>query len=410
MQSGCNSLFLFLQTEKQRVFNKIKYIIEYIIMNKRLVCVGMMVLGLFMSCSHRKDAEEADSYEVKKDNVRSDEVVYEKEAAKAAGVTTETIRGGLFSGIILASGKITSASDDETVVVANVSGIVHFRRKVSEGMKIEKDGTIFVLSSEHIQDGDPVKRAAVVYETAKRDFERAEKLVEEKIISEKDFNVIKGVYEEARLAYEATAYSRQTDGTAVKSPMNGYIKNCVVTEGDYVTVGQPLARIVRNNKLYLQADVSVRHYADFDKIKKAKFRTSYCDSIYDTEEMSGRLLSYGRAINDASGYIPVIFELDNPGSLLSGSFADIYIHTDERQNVISVPLSAIIEEQGVKFVYVQDDDDCYHKQEVRLGMSDGERIEVLSGIDVGDKVVVQGAVRVKLAATGNAIPAHTHNH
>ena len=45
-----------------------------------------------------------------------------------------------------------------------------------------------------------------------------------------------------------------------------------------------------------------------------------------------------------------------------------------------------------------------------LGESDGERIEIKSGVKAGDRVVTRGAIQVKLASASNAIPAHNHNH
>ena len=68
------------------------------------------------------------------------------------------------------------------------------------------------------------------------------------------------------------------------------------------------------------------------------------------------------------------------------------------------------EEQGVNFVYIKMDESCYRKQEVTLGESDGERVEIVSGVKAGDNVVTAGAYNVRLASASNAIPAHTHNH
>ena len=56
------------------------------------------------------------------------------------------------------------------------------------------------------------------------------------------------------------------------------------------------------------------------------------------------------------------------------------------------------------------DAEGYQKQEVTLGESDGERIEIKSGVKAGDRVATQGAIQVKLASASNAIPAHNHNH
>ena len=48
--------------------------------------------------------------------------------------------------------------------------------------------------------------------------------------------------------------------------------------------------------------------------------------------------------------------------------------------MISVPVSALTEEQGVHFVYIREDEECYRKQEVRLGASDGQQTEITEGL------------------------------
>ena len=62
---------------------------------------------------------------------------------------------------------------------------------------------ILNISAENMPDGDPVTRTRIAYETAKKEYERAAKLVKGQIISQKDFKAIKESYENALLAYEA---------------------------------------------------------------------------------------------------------------------------------------------------------------------------------------------------------------
>ena len=80
-----------------------------------------------------------------------------------------------------------------------------------------------------------------------------------------------------------------------------------------------------------------------------------------------------------------------------------------RNNTFSVPLSAITEEQGLYFVYVQEHDEDYVKRQVTLGDSDGLRRIVISGLKPGEKVVAKGAYNVKLASMSTEIP-HGHSH
>ena len=102
--------------------------------------------------------------------------------------------------------------------------------------------------------------------------------------------------------------------------------------------------------------------------------------------------------------------MEKAADVVAGSFAEGWRRAAGREGVLSLPVEALTEEQGVYFVYVQLDEDCYRKQAVTVGASDGERVEITSGLKDGERVVTRGAIHVKLASASNAIPAHTHNH
>ena len=142
--------------------------------------------------------------------------------------------------------------------MANVAGLVSFQRSVTEGLQEGKGATIMTISASKLQEGDPAERARIAYEAAKADFDRASRLVESQIVSQKEFNAIKEKYENARIAYEALSKNQTKGGVAVSAPMGGYIKNLLVKEGDYVSVGQPLATVTQNNRLILRAEVTER--------------------------------------------------------------------------------------------------------------------------------------------------------
>lgn len=378
---------------------------------KHYIFMGALAACLLGSCGGHDGHDHEMEAEAKESNEgHADEIVLTMEKAQAAGVEVEDIQPGRFRSVITTSGQVLAAQGDEATVVAAVSGVVNFTRPLTEGTQISAGIALLTVSSQHIQEGDPVKRARIAYETAKSEYERAAKLVDKRIVSQKDFNQLKENYENARIAYEALSPSKDGKGVAVKSPIGGYVKSCLVKEGDYVTVGQPLLTVTQTRRLQLKAEVSERYYAALKSIVSANFTTTYDDKIYRLDDLKGRLLSYGKSSGDTSFYIPVIFEFDNRGDVIPGSFVEVYLLSEERQGVVSVPVSAITEEQGLNFVYLQVDAECYKKQEVKLGMNDGCRVEILSGLKGGEKVVTAGAMHVKLAAAGNTIPGHTHNH
>ena len=353
---------------------------------------------------HDHDSEE-EGHDAK--GAHTDEIILSPEKARAAGVKVEEVKPGVFHGVIHTSGKVMSASCDETTVVATISGRVQYKNHVSEGLKVAAGTTLFSITSAGMQlaDGDPVQRSRIDYERAERDYTRAKILIKDKIISEKDLAVAKAEYEAAKLTYTSMKRTRSEGGVAVSAPRGGYVKQCLVNGGDYVEAGQPLAIITQNKHLYLRAEVSERHFGDVNKIRCAKFRTSYSNRLYDITDMGGHIQSYGRSAEVNNSYIPVIFEFNNTGDVVQGSYAEIYLITQDRHNVITLPLTALTEEQGI-----QVDAEGYRKQEVTLGESDGERVEILTGVKQGDRVVTKGAMQVRLASASNAIPAHNHNH
>lgn len=340
----------------------------------------------------------------------TDEIVMPPAKAQAAGVQTDVVAPGRFTQVIKTSGQVQAAQGDERTAVATVSGVVSFRGKVTEGMNVSKGTPLVMLSSSNIAEGDPVQKARVAYEVAKKEYERMQALVESRIVSEKEFAQARQAYENAKISYEAVAKNHSDGGQAVTAPIGGYVKSLLVKEGDYVTVGQPLVSITQNRRLFLRADVSEKYYAALPSVTSANFCTPYNNKVYALDELNGRLLSYGKASGEGNYYIPVTFEFDNRGDIVPGSFVEIYLLSSPMENVISVPRTALTEEQGSYYVYLQVDEECYRKQLVTLGADNGERIQVLSGLKAGDRIVTQGAYQVKLAGATNAIPAHSHEH
>ena len=383
---------------------------------KAFIIIGTLSLCLLGAC-HNHAGEEHDHATEQHDHGAeaevhgsSNEIVLTPDKAKAAGVEVGEAQKAVFHQVIKTSGQVLAAQGDERVAVAPVAGVVSFSHKVTEGMAVGQGTPLLVLSSGHLAEGDPVQKARVAYEVAQREYERMEALVADKIVSEKDFAQARQAYENARISYEAVAKNHTPAGQTVVAPAAGYVKSLLVKEGDYVSVGQPLVSITQNRRLFLRADVSEKYYKELAHITSAHFQTPYDDTTYDLQELNGRLLSYGKASGDGSYYIPVTFEFDNKGGVVPGSFVEIYLLTRPVEGVITLPVSALTEEQGSFFVYKQLDEECYEKQLVSLGANDGERVAILEGVQAGDRIVTRGAYQVKLASASNAIPAHTHEH
>ncbi|MDR0962869.1 MAG: efflux RND transporter periplasmic adaptor subunit [Mediterranea sp.] len=344
------------------------------------------------------------------DNHGSDEIILSPEKAQAIGVKVEIVRPGTFHQVIKTGGQVLTAQGDESTVVAPVSGVVAFRGTLTEGGAVSKGTILLTLSSRHLATGDQVQRARTDYEIAQKEYERMKGLAASKIVSEKELAQARQTFENARLAYQAIADNSSDKGVGVTAPIGGFVKNLLVKEGDYVEIGTPLATVAQNRNLYLRADVSQKYYASLASIGSANFRTPYNNKVYQLADMKGRLLSYGKNAGTDGHYIPVTFEFANQGDIVPGSYVEVYLLSTPMTNVISLPHTALTEEQGSYFVYLQVDDEGYKKQLVTLGADNGERVQILSGVQQDESVVTQGAYQVKLASAASAIPAHTHEH
>jgi len=362
---------------------------------------------------HDHSAEDGHNHEgeaLKEEGGHSDEIPFSKQQAEAVGLKVEEVTPTTFSSVIKTSGQILSAQGDEATIVATSNGIVSFTNpSISDGAAVRAGEAILTVSSKNLLEGDPAVKAKITYETAQKEYQRAEVLIKEQIISAKEFEQIRLRYETAKTAYEAQAANITTSGVRVTSPINGYIKNRLVNQGEYVSVGQPIATVSQNRRLQLRAEVSENYFKVLKSIGSANFQTSYDNEVYKLSDLNGRLLSFGKASGGQSFYIPVTFEFDNIGDIVPGSFVSVYLLSTPQNNVISVPVSAVTEEQGLTFVYLQLDEEGYKKQEVNLGQSNGDRVQVLSGLKPGDKVVTKGVYQVKLAAVSSVMPeGHSH--
>lgn len=344
------------------------------------------------------------------DENHSDEIVLTQSQAKAVDLKTETLQTQPFSYIIKTSGQIQAPQGDEQTVVATTAGIVSFTNaSITDGTAIRAGETLVTISAKNLQNGDPALRAKIEFETAEKEYKRAEELAVDKIISAKQFEQTRLAYENAKNAYQAQAGNITASGIRVASPISGYIKNRMVNQGEYVSVGQAIATVAQNRRLQLRAEISENYFKYLKSISSANFRTAYDNSTYKLSDLNGKLISYGKTSGNSSFYIPVTFEFDNIGDIIPGSFTEVYLLSTVRDNVLSVPLTALTEEQGLHFVYIRTEPEAYIKKEVTIGQNDGERVEIIKGLNAGDNVVTQGVTQVKLASASGAIP-DGHNH
>lgn len=319
-----------------------------------------------------------------------------------------------FNNIVKTSGQILSAPGDEMIITAKASGIVRFAgNKSIAGSEVSAGTALFTISGGDLTENNletSIQQAKATYEKAKSDFERSSELVKDKIISEKEFQEDKVVFENSRSAYTMISKGYTGSGQTIASPMKGFVRNIMIGDGQFVQSGTPLATVSKNSKLILQANVSQKYYDLLPSVSSANFKTSNSKQFISTEKAGGKLISYGKSASVGSPFIPVTFEIDNVEGIIPGSIVEVYLKFNKMQNALVVPVTALVEEQGSFFVYVQIEGESFQKREVKLGASDGINVQIISGISEGERVVTKGAYQIKLSTASGTLPAHGHEH
>lgn len=340
-------------------------------------------------------------------------VVFTAAQAKAGGVEVKEIQPGSFSGVIRTAGEIMAAQGDERSVPATVAGIVSYAAgTLTPGAPVGAGQALFRVSAKGISTTDNTAALRATLSSAEARLKRAETLLADKLITQTEYDLIFGEVAAARGALSTPATSAVSGATAT-SPISGYLTECLVRPGDYVAVGTPLALVSTNRKLQLRADVPQRYNGELKQIRGANIVIpSDKDRTLALGKYDAKVVSYGRSGTSTNSlYMPVIIEFNNPGGLTSGTPVQAYLLTEGRSGVISVPRTALTEEEGVYFVYIEVSPEHFRKQRVETGLSDGVSTEIVEGLKGGERIVVKGATLLKLAAnSGKAPQGHTHNH
>lgn len=369
----------------------------------------LMTAPLLWSChASSHDEHGGHDHASKAETHADDEILLSSAQLAEAGIQTETVCPGSFAEVIEVAGKVMPTTGGEQTVCATLAGIVSLTSSLTEGSTVKVGQPLFHIDASRLGDGNPVGVARAELVAAEQALERAEKLFREDLIS-------RSAVEEARRRHSQAASTVAGLGGATRSrsvgaPMAGFVKSLLVQPGAYVELGQPLAVISQDRRLLLRADVPLRHSAFLSSVRTASFRLASDREARSLDALNGKLMARGSSADaSAANCVPVTFSFDNSGDIVSGTAAQVYLKGNERGDVLTVPNAALVEAQGLFFVYVQLHAGAFSRREVKVGATDGLRTEITDGLKSGEKVVTAGASRLRMAENAGAVPAgHSH--
>jgi cobalt-zinc-cadmium efflux system membrane fusion protein len=222
----------------------------------------------------------------------------------------------------------------------------------------------------------------------------------------------------------------RASGVPVYAPISGILAQVTVASGSYVEEGEKLFHIIDADTLWLEARIAEADMAQLKTPERVSFIAR--DGVYAaspsgtgaakvdgfTSEFqiqlgeNGKLISSGRVIDPVTRTVPLVVEFQNPQRQISvGSLVQTRIYIGEKITSIAVPKAALIDDNGQDVVFVQSGGESFQRRVLRLGLRDRGFVQVLSGVNEGERVVTKGAYLVFLAASSPAqLGAHGHAH
>ena len=316
----------------------------------------------------------------------------------------------------------TVSAEQDVSVTSKIPGKVE-TIQVDVGARVKKGDVLLQLEQDEISASLKQAQAALAmakagesttqsqFENAKVNYERMQKLYAEGAASKQQLEQAKLQYDtanpqsvaaqvkQAEAALESAKF--HLDNTVITSPIAGVVTAINTEIGEMVAQTMPVARLVNMDSVYIEATVTENQVNYLEKGQEVQVIIE----AVSADPLTGKITSLSPAADLQTKTYPVEVELENASHIIKpGMFAEVSLPLAEKKEVVAVAMSAIVEREGIKGVFVIEDNKAVFK-EIEQGLDDGEYIEV-TGIAAGEELVVEGQhaltnnTEVKIAGRG----------
>lgn len=218
-------------------------------------------------------------------------------------------------------------------------------------------------------------------------FPRASGKVKEKLKQEGDF----AKKDETIMLIDRDEVGYEYAPSPVAAPLEGYIGNIYVDKGDSVAKETPVANVVNIDKVKIRTDIADR----FLSLVKVKQPASVKADAYPDMEFKGEISMVSPSVDVATRTFPIEVTLANEERLLKpGMFARIELVLKDAKDAIIIPREGVIRVLDKTHVYAADGN-AARKEDVQLGIQRLDVVEVISGLEEGEEVIIKGQYKVK---------------
>jgi HlyD family secretion protein len=275
-----------------------------------------------------------------------------------------------------------TAVDDRTKAEADVQSATETldaAKKVYENRAAaQKEGA---LAQKTVDEAKlAMMQAQIQYETAQRHLEALSQVGQKQSVrgAEAQVNAAKAHYESAKV---------QLSYAQITSPIAGVVADRAVYPGEMATSGSPLVSIVDISDIVARANVPVKEASAIKVGRPARIAGPDGD-------IPGTVTVVSPAVDPTTTTVQVWVRASNPEEKLKpGGTVRVAIIAETIQNTIVVPASALLNgDEGGQKVMVIDKNSVAHEHMVSVGVRQGDRVQILSGLQEGDQVVTSGGL------------------
>ncbi len=305
-------------------------------------------------------------------------------------ITTILAEEQVFNHYIELQGNVSTKKN--LVIYPEYSGVLS-RVYVTEGQKVSK-GQLLA----RIDDGGLSQQLAqlqIQADLAETTYERQQRLWEQNIGSEIQFLQAKSSFEAQQRAIGQL--QEQIGKTQVRAPFSGTIDDVITEQGSVVAPGQsPLFRIVNLDDMYIETDVPEGYVQTVVNGKEVQVEFPILGTSLMTEVRQA-----GNFINPANRTFKIEIGIPNKDQMVKPNLtAKLRINDYTNENAILIPLSIISENaEGRQYIYTvsdrSDNKGIAKRTFIETGKTQGDFIEILSGVSDGDEIIQEGARSVK---------------
>ncbi|HUP22676.1 MAG TPA: efflux RND transporter periplasmic adaptor subunit [Thermoanaerobaculia bacterium] len=274
----------------------------------------------------------------------------------------------------------TLEAEQEVDVVARIAGpIVELR--VEEGDRVRAGGLLARIDDRELRAQLEILRVAV--DEARANHERAQASFEAQIISKETLDQTSARFESATAQIRGTEI--QLGYTQVLAPFDGLVIERAVKLQEFVQNGVRLFRVSDFDPLLCPVQIPEK---DLGRIRLGQ--SAYLTvEAFPGDRFAASVLRINPVVERGSGTVKVTLAVRGEGRLRPGMFASVHLRTDIHQDAVVIPKRALVLESIGDTVYVLEDG-VARRREVSLGYDEADLVEVISGLQPGERVIVVG--------------------